>query len=144
MLDFLIAHRPDSMLYPAYPSHALNISAQRGDLKLAKKLIASGSGVNEDLIGTPLFYAIKGNQIEMVRFLLEKKADPNTVSDGWEDEYGYKNTPLMTAIQCGHLEIIQLLIEHGAEFDRDKALKLARQYSSKRVRAYLEQLTATI
>ena len=144
MLDFLIEHRPDSMLYPAYPSQALNISAKRGDLELAEKLITLGIEINGDLSGTPLFYAIKANQLEMVRFLLENQADPNAVSESWEFETGYGDTPLLTAIQCGHLDIIKLLIEHGSEIEREGALRLAKRYSSKRVITYLERLTATI
>ena len=46
----------------------------------------------------------------MIRFFLENKADVNIVSSSNSGEL----TPLMIASQYGHLKLVELLIENGA------------------------------
>lgn len=54
-----------------------------------------------------LMEATRKGDLAQVQDLLEKGADVNT-----RDEYGW--TPLTLAAEKGHLEIVKLLITHGA------------------------------
>jgi len=70
----------------------ISYCVKEGDFSLLKYLIKSGADVNcVDEKGIPLLaHAIKSRSLEMIRFLLENKADPNYVfKDG-----SYKNYPL--------------------------------------------------
>lgn len=66
---------------------------------------------------TILAHACGENQIQMVQMMLQLGFDPNTKSnDGfWYVSDGHNvQTPLGYAVKCGHLEIVKLLIKHGA------------------------------
>ncbi len=56
---------------------------------------------------TPLQIAVKNNNIEMVKLLLENHADVNL-----KDINGC--TPLHWAVECNNIEIVKLFIENGA------------------------------
>jgi ankyrin repeat protein len=57
----------------------------------------------------PLVAACWGKDLEMARFLLERKADPNI------DNTTYGN-PLMTAVNSsGNLQLVELLFDYGAD-----------------------------
>lgn len=112
--------------------------------KVAKILIKNGASINyEATDGPPLVYAIMANQQEIVRLLLENKADPNvkyqnilpclhlavTSSSGSieipsllisysadvnsTDKFG--RTPLQLALQSRKQQIADLLIANGAK-----------------------------
>ena len=51
-------------------------------------------------------------QLRTIRYLLEKNADPNRA-----DFNG--RTPLSLALENGNLEVVKLLIEHGAAIDKE-------------------------
>jgi ankyrin repeat protein len=51
---------------------------------------------------------VGGQQVEMVKFLLSKGADVNTIAS-------YDRTPLDTAYNKGDKEMIRILLEHGAD-----------------------------
>ena len=57
--------------------------------------------------GTSLHQAVFNNKVEIVKYLLDKKADPDAL---------YKNgyTPLIEAIDRQYWEIARLLIQYGA------------------------------
>lgn len=60
-----------------------------------------------------LFEAIKNNDIEKVKKLVEYGTDINV-----EYKYNYESkTALMLALEKGHLEIIKYLVEHGADIN---------------------------
>jgi len=82
---------------------------------IAKLFIERGAEVNaKDIFGnTPfdgdpiLIWAIKNDDIELAKLLIEKGADVNIAG-----EYG--KTPLIVAAEKGHKDIVQLLIDRGA------------------------------
>ncbi len=102
-----------------------------------KFLLARGADVNyENGFGkTVLFYAIGFKDIEMVRLLLDHKADVNHSYKGKEAMTEIENegnvpfyqsycalahgkrTPLMHAAQHGNVELIKLLLQRGAKLD---------------------------
>ncbi|KAH8422609.1 ankyrin repeat domain-containing protein [Aspergillus melleus] len=74
-----------------------------------------------DKIGSPLTVAIQRQDVEMVRFLLSKGADAN-------DQYWIPNdTVLARAASLPSLEIMTLLLEHGASVQSSQALKGAAE-----------------
>ena len=59
---------------------------------------------------TPLHLATNPDSVEVVKFLLEKGADPN-IGDG------LKRTPLFGAVCIGDIELVVTLIDGGADVD---------------------------
>ena len=58
-----------------------------------------------------LFHAIRANNLERVRFLVEQGADKDKVD-------GTGSTPLLWASDTGHLGVTQYLVEQGATLDK--------------------------
>ncbi|KAJ5096121.1 hypothetical protein NUU61_005477 [Penicillium alfredii] len=74
-----------------------------------------------DKIGSPITVAIQRQDVEMVRFLLSKGADAN-------DQYWIPNdTVLARAASLPSLEIVTLLLKHGADVQGSQALKGAAE-----------------
>ena len=95
---------------------ALHCAALKGNLPMAKSLLAFGADVNlgDDDSNTPLYYVAKSgrfqnnknNSLDMAEFLISNKANVNASSDS--------GTPLIAAIQFNSYELVDYLIEHGA------------------------------
>ena len=97
----------------------LNCAAIKGDLNLVKNLISRGQAdVNQTSPKgcTPLIYAGRGGYAEVVRYLLEKRASPLK-----QDNAG--GTVLHHAIEKGHLNVLEVMLEHG--IDVYSAIELA-------------------
>ena len=79
-----------------------------------------------------LYYAIDNHNYNLVRYLVEAiKIDVNKYKDKYE-------IPLMCAIMTGNIEMIDYLVEHGADInikdgDGDNIIKVAEKnnYSKK-------------
>lgn len=79
--------------------------ARKGNLELAATFLAHGADLNardDDLCSTPLAWAAKFGQREMVEFLLERGARPLPSDPPWA-------TPLAWAQRRGHTEIAKIL-----------------------------------
>lgn len=64
------------------------------------------------------FKDIRHNDIDAVRNAIKKKpAVVNEIFDGQKPKKDVGQSPLQVAIKCGHFEIIDLLIENGADID---------------------------
>jgi hypothetical protein len=83
--------------------------------------------------GTPLSQAVNGNRnvprytadrTALVRFLLDNGANPNQVQG--PDRNG-PGTCLRTAVQRSSLEVIELLIQHGAQIEQSGAMHQAAE-----------------
>jgi len=84
-------------------------AAQYNELDLVKTLLEKAPGLvaarDEDLY-TPLHRAAYSNHIQVVRYLLEKGADPLATTDtGW--------TPMHSAAKWNNSEIVELLLNTG-------------------------------
>jgi len=85
-------------------------SVKKGDRGGLEKVLAEGTEVNasDELGWTPLMHACALGRPEMVRLLIEKKANVN-----YRDRLGW--TPLMIAAGKGDEGIVKLLLDKGAE-----------------------------
>lgn len=85
-------------------------ATRKGDVAAVRALIARGADVNAKwrYNQTPLFKAAERGNAEIVRILLENKADPNL-----RDTF-YGATPLTWAVDKGHTEVVRALIEKGS------------------------------
>jgi uncharacterized protein len=89
---------------------ALMMAAIKGRLEIAQDLIASGADVNKPG-WTPLHYACANPEPEsrsMVALLIEKYAYIDAESPN-------KTTPLMMAARYGHMDVVKLLLDEGAD-----------------------------
>lgn len=95
----------------------LHRCAQRGHLRAVQKLIRAGANENlQDKYGsTPLGVAVWDIRRDVISYLLDQGADPNLVGG----DLGHKEGPLHRACRDSEYEIAKMLIEHGADINRD-------------------------
>lgn len=95
----------------------LHYAAQKGAIKCVKVFVSRGVGVNESTEPDrfppegPLFPAVMSGNLELVRWLLEQGATSEWLVPG---ETAPRNFALSTAISDGRFDIVQLLVEYGA------------------------------
>ena len=92
-------------------------AARRGDAAAVKALLDKGVDVNTKFRygATALSYASDKGHVEVVKLLLERKANANV-----KDTF-YGATPIIWAAQKGHAKVVEALLDAGAE-GRDDAL----------------------
>jgi uncharacterized protein len=92
---------------------ALMKAVRKDDVAKVKALIAEGADVDElDGGDAPIVMAAYLGHTEIVRLLLEAKADVTAVDPGMQA------TALHAAAYAGRTDAAKLLIEHGIEIDR--------------------------
>ena len=95
----------DTVLMAACAARRGTHGAQRPDLDTARLILKAGADVN---LGSPLFQAAYCNHVDVVRLLLEFRAEV--------DRRGrYGKTPLMAAASEGHDEVVRVLLDAGAD-----------------------------
>jgi N-acyl-D-amino-acid deacylase len=96
----------------------IQVAAACGDLDTVKLLVEAGADVNDftavsgpgtSSVRTPLGWAAYRNDVSMVRYLLDRKADPNKATP--------VGTPLTMAAARNSVEAARLLLAHGARTD---------------------------
>ena len=101
-----------------YGNNLLLYAAEDGDVVKAEFLIEHGANIeNVQFMGwTPLAVAAYGCHYDMVKLLIEKGADVNATGY-FREEKGdrHGNIALMGAKEGGNKEIIELLLQHGAQ-----------------------------
>lgn len=92
-------------------------AARRGDAAAVKALLDKGVDVNTKFRygATALSYASDKGHVEVVKLLLERKADANV-----KDTF-YGATPIIWAAQKGHARVVEALLDGGAQ-GKDDAL----------------------
>jgi ankyrin repeat protein len=90
---------------------ALVLACERGHVDVEGMLISAGADVNfmPTPYVTPLMSAIKKNQTEAVRLLIENRVEVNFM------EKFTGSRPLLLAAGTGQLEVVRLLIKAGAD-----------------------------
>ena len=98
---------------------SLIVASTEGDIDTFYELIAKDANINEtDERGfTPLLYAIMNNHSKIAKELILKGADVNTANK-------FDCTPLLAAAMQGD-EILELLLIHGADINKNAPLVLA-------------------
>ncbi len=76
---------------------------------IAELLIANGADVNRY---SPLFYAVDGNNIDIVRLLFDKGAK---IEQKYSIFDNYPQSLIRTAAEGGNVAILKLLMEHGLD-----------------------------
>ncbi|KAJ7361118.1 ankyrin repeat-containing domain protein [Mycena albidolilacea] len=93
-----------------YLGGALIKAVRAGNAEISEYLISVGADVNFQNICSALWYAASSNQLASVQLLLAAGADPNLCLP----------FPLFTAARFGYLDIVQALVDGGADInDRD-------------------------
>jgi ankyrin repeat protein len=96
----------------------IQVAAACGDLDTVKLLVEAGADVNDFTavgfpdalsVRTPLGWAAYRNDVPMVRYLLERKADPNQAT--------LFGTPLTWAAWGNSAQAAEVLLTHGAKAD---------------------------
>lgn len=120
---------------------ALMFAAFNGHSEIVLFLLDAGAEINRvDFMGrTALLYGSTGPFPETVTILLERGADPNRVDS---NEHF---SPLMHAAAEGHLEVVKVLLSHGADHslrdvDGDDAASFAAQGGHIQVLEYLNSI----
>jgi uncharacterized protein len=115
------------------------LAAVFGHLDVVRCLADCGANINASATNGTGYNALTGavasGQTEIVKWLLQKGANPN-------HRYGAGYSPLLTAAANGHLEIAKLLLAHGADHyaitnDGKSALSLATERNHPTVADYL-------
>lgn len=113
----LLTNRADVTLRSTFGETALHVAAANGHTEAVALLIAAGADANargsEALTGgaTPLHLATSARAADVVKLLLENKADPNPTAI-----YGGAGvTPLMLAANNKDVELIALLLKYKAD-----------------------------
>ncbi|WP_159448039.1 ankyrin repeat domain-containing protein [Papillibacter cinnamivorans] len=108
-----------------------------GNLKTVKLLIASGAdadGKRKD--GSLLYSACSGGQYEIAKYLIDQGANVNLASTK-------ADSALTAAILSGHMDIVELLVKHGADIalkgndDGTTAVMIAARNCSRNILDYI-------
>jgi ankyrin repeat protein len=91
-------------------------ACKSGRLAVLERLIGAGANINADPYrGTPLIWASVCNRAETVEWLLNHGADINRKATFGGATHGQGITALHLAAQYGHLPVVKLLVERGAD-----------------------------
>lgn len=110
LTDLLLKMRANIQLRNRYGDDALLLAAFRGHLSIVQKLVVAGAPINREEGWSPLAYAAFNGYFEIVKFLLEKDANVDALSDNG-------TSALMVAARNGHLDVVKLLLQHEADPD---------------------------
>lgn len=95
----------------------LHAACSKGRLDIVKKLVGKGASVNISNYwdSTPLGYAVRLRQYDIVKFLLDHGANPNSIVS---TDCGVKRTVLAEAITNDDTRMVGLLKKYGADLNK--------------------------
>lgn len=121
----------------------IRFACKTGSILLVSYLLEKGANLEEspDDEITPIIQAARSNHYDLVKFLIEKKANVNAYASGHD-----KECALNQAIMNNNSDIVELLLENGAlvTFTDDKgnsSLKLAKKSKNKKIIELIEART---
>lgn len=85
---------------------ALAFAAEKGNPEMVKLLLARGARIT-----TELSDAATGGNLEIVRLLIQHGASTQI---RWDQQVGWKRTPLYIAIYRGYADVVRVLLENKA------------------------------
>ena len=95
---------------------ALVWACKSNRLDVLERLVKAGARPNADPYrGTPLIWASVCNRTEAVAWLLDHGADINQKATFGGQQHGQGITALHLAAQYGHMAVVRLLVERGAD-----------------------------
>jgi len=128
---------------------ALVWACKSNRLLVLERLVRAGARLNADPYrGTPLIWAAVCNRTETVAWLLDHGADINQRATFGGHTHGQGITALHMAAQSGHLPVVKLLVERGADRSikddlyQSTAEGGANYFGQNEVRDYLRSLSA--
>jgi cytochrome c len=87
---------------------AIHDAAKKGDVASISAALDAGADINgRDFMGPPLYHAVVGVKLEAAKLLIERGADVNAPSI-------LGIAPLVPAVRRRNIELIKLLLDHGA------------------------------
>ncbi|KIW34001.1 uncharacterized protein PV07_00804 [Cladophialophora immunda] len=102
----------------AKSSIVLALATKANFIEIVRLLIQAGVDINhqDELGDTALHVAARFGHVECARLLLEGTGEQKANIELPEKTYGW--TPMFIACVDGHLPVVELLIEHGADLER--------------------------
>ncbi len=138
LLKLLIARGANLNKLSQDGSSALYLATKKNNINMMKILIDAGADIDikNHKGNTALDMAVKEKQMQSIRLLLAYGADPNISGN---------ITPLAKALRLENIEIVQLLLESGADVNRQNAfgwsvMHLAAHQLEKGERTFYELL----
>lgn len=119
MVQRLLKKGADAKVVNLNKLTVLHVLAETNNIEIATDLINLVFEINARSIdgGTALYTAVQNNNISMVKFLLEERANCNiSLNNGWP--------PILKAIDDGFIEIAILLFHRGAALRDDYKIEL--------------------
>jgi len=114
MTQLLIAHKSDRNAQTKAGFSPLYLALLKGELEIAKDLLEAGVNVNlrnGPEYETALHVAARLGQCAMVILLLDQKSERDPVTKAGQ-------RPIVLAQLAGHLDVVQILVEAGAQIDK--------------------------
>lgn len=93
----------------------LRVAILNQDIALVQEALSNGANVNyvqSDYTDNPLSVAINTGNMDVIKLLLQKGANPNIHIEG---NGLITSTPLLKAISMQKFELVKLLVEYGAD-----------------------------
>ena len=100
----------------------LFIAVKRGNLDAVRKLLDYNAALETEGFATPLTEATEAGNIPIMKELLAQEVKPDV-----ERTNGKRHSCLFIAASSGHVEAVQLLLDHGADPNRKIRVSLSRK-----------------
>ncbi|KAF4435097.1 ankyrin 1 [Fusarium acutatum] len=116
-LKLLLSHGFSPNIVTSKGETALRLAIQNKRLDLCKMLLENNADpdLTPDKANTPLIQAISEGDLDMVKLLIENKATVDKREAPPDD--GWSRTPMQVAVDWNRPEIVQYLLEKGADPD---------------------------